>query len=70
MSRRVRIAAVALFALILVVQSPSVAAATRDREVSSPSFVEKVVRIVKKAVKPLMPSSSNDDGYIPTPPKP
>ena len=69
MSRRVRIAAVALLALILVVQTPSVAAATRDREISSPSFVERVIRIVKKAIKPLT-SSTNDDGYQATPPKP
>ena len=70
MSRCVRIAAVALLALILVVQTPSVAAATRDREVFSPSFVERVIRLVKKVIKPLSPASNDDEGYQITPPKP
>ena len=70
MSRRVRIAVVALLALFLVVQTPSVAAATRDRVISPPNFAERVIRIVKKAIKPLMPSSNDDDGFAATPPKP
>jgi hypothetical protein len=69
MSRRVRIAAVALLALSLVLQTPSASAATRDREVLNPGFIERVIRTVRKVLKPLTPGVQ-DDVPTPGPPKP
>ena len=69
MSRRVRIAAVALLALSLVLQTPSASAATRDREVFNPGFIERVIRTVKKILKPLTPGVQDEVPYI-GPPKP
>lgn len=70
MSRRVRIAVVALFALSLVLQTPSVSAATRDRDSFSPGFVQRVIRSVKKVLKPLTPATTGDENPYVAPPKP
>lgn len=70
MSRRVRIAAVALLALTLVLQTPSASAATRDREVLNPGFVARVIRTIKKVLKPLTPEVLDDSIVAPNPPKP
>jgi hypothetical protein len=68
MSRRVRSAVATLFALLLVIQAPVASAAMqRDRE---PSFVQRVIKNIKKVLKPLGVSSNEDDSYLPTPPRP
>ena len=69
MSRRVRGVSAAFFALILVIQAPVASAAMqRDRD---PSFVQRVIKTIKKVLKPLA-SVANDDveEFRPTPPKP
>ena len=70
MNCRVRIATAALFALSLILQTPSLTAATRDRESFAPGFVERVVRNIKKVLKPLAPATLEDSSFFPTPPKP
>ena len=68
MNRRVRSVVAALFALILVIQAPVASAAMqRDRE---PSFIQRFIKNVKKVLKPLVPATSDDDSYDPTPPRP
>ena len=70
MTRRVRIAVAALFALSLILQTPAAFAAGRegDRDFA-PGFIRSIVRTVKQVLKPLM-STVQDDEYRPGPPKP
>ena len=71
MSRRVRTSVAALFALSLAFQTPSLSAATRDRDAFSPGFVGKVIRTVKKVLRPLSsPVVQEDQAPYPGPPKP
>jgi len=70
MNHRVRIATAALFALCLVLQTQSLSAATRDRESFAPGFVERVVRNIKKVLKPLAPTTLQDSMPVPLPPRP
>ena len=53
MNRRVRIATAALFALSLVVETSSLSAATRDGESFAPGFVQRVIKTIKKVLKPV-----------------
>ena len=70
MSRRVRSAVAALFALVLVVQAP-VAYAARERDRAfEPSFTRRIIKVVKKVLKPLGVTICDDDEFMPTPPKP
>lgn len=73
MNRRVRSVAAALFALALLVQSPAAFAARyeRDRGRSfEPGFVQRIVKVIKQALKPLGVAVNEDDEYLPTPPRP
>ncbi|HEU4523238.1 MAG TPA: hypothetical protein VFT12_14610 [Thermoanaerobaculia bacterium] len=71
MSRRVRNVVAALFALSLVLQTPVASAAPRERDRSfSPSFIQRVVKVVKGVLKPLGVAINDDDAFSPTPPKP
>lgn len=74
MSRRVRNTVAALFALSLVLQVPVASAAPRERDggrVFKPSFIQRIVKVVKQTLKPLgIGVCDDDDGYLPTPPRP
>ena len=70
MSRRVRNTVAALFALSLVLQTPIASAAPRERDrVFKPSFIQRIVKVVKQTLKPLGIEICDDD-YLPTPPRP
>lgn len=67
MSRRVKSVAVLVFTLSLSLSAPVASALpTRGGE---PGFFERIVLILKKVVKPMMPTSQGDNDF-PTPPKP
>ena len=72
MSRRVRSAAAALFALSLLVQIPVAEARwERDRGRSiEPGFIQRIVKGIKQALKPLGITILDDDEFVPTPPRP
>ena len=71
MTRRVRIAVAALFALSLVLQTPAAFAAGRERDRDfAPGFLQSIVRTVKQVLKPFVSIVQDDDGYTPGPPKP
>jgi hypothetical protein len=73
MNRRVQKLAVALLALSLSLNAPSAyAAGTRDGDWSPRSAYERVVKAVKKLLKPLVGASNEDTQEIvsPGPPKP
>ena len=70
MNRRVRSVVAALFALSLVFPAPAAfAARERDRDVS-PGFIQRVVSVVRKVLKPVMPTLQDDESPMPGPPKP
>ncbi|HUP48532.1 MAG TPA: hypothetical protein VNA04_07060 [Thermoanaerobaculia bacterium] len=73
MNRRVRSVVAVVFALILVLQAPVASAAIFDRNGDfSPRLMDRIVRTIKKVLKPLAPvvSEEEDPEYKPTPPKP
>ena len=73
MSRRVRTVVAALFALSLLLQTPVASAAPRDRDGGfSPSFIQRVIRVIKQTLKPLGVAVDEDDQdtALPGPPKP
>jgi hypothetical protein len=39
----------------------------RDRE---PGFVQRIIKNIKKVLKPFVVVTNDDDEYLPTPPKP
>ncbi|HUP45984.1 MAG TPA: hypothetical protein VM779_10785 [Thermoanaerobaculia bacterium] len=72
MSRRVRSAAAVLFALTLLIQTPVAFAARYERDrgrAFEPSFVQRIIKVIKQTLKPLG-VATNDDEYMPTPPRP
>jgi hypothetical protein len=71
MTRRVRTAVAALFALSLILQAPVAFAAGRERDRDfNPGFIQRVVGAIKQVLKPFMPATNDDDTYYPTPPRP
>lgn len=72
MSRRVSKSLVAIFTLSVILSStPSAFGARRAPVLGDDSFagpVERVVQVIKKLVKPLLPQTH--DEIMPTPPKP
>lgn len=73
MSRRVRSLGAVLLTLSLVLNVPTAFAAGRDRDAGfhPPSFVQRVVRAIKKVLKPLMPAvNDGEDEFKPSPPLP
>jgi hypothetical protein len=78
MSRRLSKSIVAILAISVILGStPSAYAGGRrgpdfgsEESIDTP-VVERVVRILKKLVKPLLPPQTHDDGvFQPSPPKP
>ncbi len=74
MSRRVSKSLVAIFTLSVILSStPSAFAAGRGPSFgddSSAGPVERIVRIMKKLVKPLLPQTHDENIVYPGPPKP
>lgn len=69
MNTRVRRAAVALLAVTLSLNASSVFAAQRDRQ-TGPGFMDRIGKLIRKVVKPLVPVSMDDNVPMPGPPKP
>ena len=70
MSRRVRSAAAVFLALSLVLSVPTASAAVMERDHGIyPSFMQRIIRTIKKVLKPLAPSIEEDEAK-PYPPIP
>lgn len=69
MNRRVRSVAAALLALILFVSVPTASAAVVDRD-GGITVRDRIIRVLKKVLKPLGVVIHDDDEYKPTPPHP
>ena len=69
MSRSVRIVAAALLALSLLVNVPVASAAVVDRD-GGITVRDRIIKVLKKVLKPLGVAVSEDDEYKPLPPRP